>query len=107
MFKTRIASTTALFTFGLAAIGGTALAVAAPGYAAPDSTSSSGSSSTSSSDGKHSTPGSTPSHGKHSTPGTARLGATALFGPDGPVEPQNEIFLEDWYDKYQPIEPTP
>ena len=35
MIKTRIASTTALFTFGLAALGGTALAVAAPGNAAP------------------------------------------------------------------------
>ena len=35
MIKTRIAHTTALVTFGLAALGGTALAVAAPGNAAP------------------------------------------------------------------------
>ena len=35
MIKTRIAGTTALVTFGLAALGGTALAVAAPGNAAP------------------------------------------------------------------------
>jgi hypothetical protein len=44
MIKTRIASTAALFTFGLAAIGGTVLTVAAPANAAPkasDTTSSS------------------------------------------------------------------
>ena len=35
MIKTRIAHTTALLTFGLAALGGTALAIAAPGNAAP------------------------------------------------------------------------
>ena len=52
MIKTRIAGTAALFTFGLAAIGGTALVVAAPGYAdtgTSGSTSSSGSSSASTS----------------------------------------------------------
>ena len=35
MIKTRIASTAALATFGLAAIGGTALTIAAPANAAP------------------------------------------------------------------------
>ena len=47
MFKTRIASTAALFTFGLAALGGTALAVAAPGNADTGASSSTSSSSTS------------------------------------------------------------
>ena len=44
MIKTRIAGTAALFTFGFAAIGGTALTIAAPANAAPkasDTTSSS------------------------------------------------------------------
>jgi len=44
MIKTRIASTAALATFGLAALGGTALTIAAPANAAPkasDTTSSS------------------------------------------------------------------
>jgi hypothetical protein len=36
MIKTRIASTAALATFGVAAIGGTALTIAAPANAAPD-----------------------------------------------------------------------
>ena len=48
MIKTRIAGTAALFTFGLAAIGGTALTIATPAYAdtgAAGSTSSSGGSS--------------------------------------------------------------
>ena len=43
MIKTRIASTAALATFGLAALGGTALTIAAPANAAPkapDTTSS-------------------------------------------------------------------
>ena len=44
MIKTRIASTAALFTFGVAALGGTVVAIAAPANAAP---SASGSSSTS------------------------------------------------------------
>ena len=35
MIKTRIASTAAVFTFGLAAIGSTALTIAAPANAAP------------------------------------------------------------------------
>ena len=46
MFKTRIAGTAALFTFGLAALGGTALAVAAPGNAETGASSSTSSSST-------------------------------------------------------------
>ena len=41
MIKTRIAGTAALFTFGLAALGGTVVAVAAPAYATPGSSGSS------------------------------------------------------------------
>ena len=47
MIKTRIASTAALFTFGIAALGGTALVVAAPGNADTGASSSTSSSSTS------------------------------------------------------------
>ena len=39
MIKTRIASTAALFTFGLAALGGTVVAIAAPANADPGTTS--------------------------------------------------------------------
>ena len=41
MIKTRIASTAAVFTFGLAALGGTVVAVAAPANAETGTTSSS------------------------------------------------------------------
>ena len=47
MIKTRIAGTAAVFTFGLAAIGGTALAVAAPGNADTGASGSTSSSTTS------------------------------------------------------------
>jgi hypothetical protein len=43
MIKTRIASTAALFTFGLAALGGTVVAIAAPASADTGTTSSSSS----------------------------------------------------------------
>ena len=46
MIKTRIASTAALFTFGIAALGGTALVVAAPGNADTGASSSTSSSTT-------------------------------------------------------------
>jgi hypothetical protein len=42
MTKTRIASTAAVFTFGLAAIGGTVLTIAAPANAAPSTSVSGG-----------------------------------------------------------------
>jgi hypothetical protein len=48
MIKTRIASTAAVFTFGLAAVGGTVVAIAAPANA---ETGSAGSSSSASTDG--------------------------------------------------------
>jgi hypothetical protein len=51
MIKTRIAGTATVFTFGLAALGGTALAVAAPGNAAPSIEHEAGSTSTSASAG--------------------------------------------------------
>ena len=49
MIKTRVAGTAAIFTFGLAALGGTVVAIAAPANAETGSTSSSSSSSTSTS----------------------------------------------------------
>jgi hypothetical protein len=51
MIKTRIAGTAAVLTFGLAALGGTALAVAAPSNAAPSNEHGAGSTSTSAPDG--------------------------------------------------------
>ena len=47
MIKTRIASAAAVFTFGLAALGGTVVAIAAPANAETNTTSSSSSSQTS------------------------------------------------------------
>lgn len=47
MIKTRIASAAAVLTFGLAALGGTVVAIAAPANAETGTTSSSGSTSTS------------------------------------------------------------
>jgi hypothetical protein len=64
MIKTRIASAAAVFTFGLAALGGTVVAVAAPAYAAPSSSDSSSSS------------GSTPSSGTTSASGTTSTSAS-------------------------------
>ena len=59
MVKTRLASGAAAFVFGLATIGGTALTIAAPAYAAP------GASGTTSSSGSTSTSGNQPViHGK-------------------------------------------
>jgi len=55
MIKTRIASTAAVFTFGLAALGGAVVAIAGPANAGTGLTSSSDASSTSSPSGTTST----------------------------------------------------
>jgi hypothetical protein len=52
MIKTRIASTTAAFVVGLAAIGGTALTIAVPATAAPSSLAPSASTGSDQHDGK-------------------------------------------------------
>jgi hypothetical protein len=56
MIRTRIAGTAAVFTFGLAALGGTALSIAGPANAAPSNEHTAGSTSTSSHTGSPSTP---------------------------------------------------
>jgi hypothetical protein len=96
MIKNRIASTAAVATLGLAALGG--IALAAPGNAEPGAHS----------DTEHSAPGHagtkatekpSTSGGEHNAPSAPHLGT--MLG-DGP---QDEIFLEDWYDKVQPLDP--
>ena len=77
MIKTRIASTAALFTFGVAALGGTVVAIAAPADAAP---SASGSSSTSASTGTEKHDGTTtgPSSASTRTLGSDEGDGTAV-----------------------------
>ncbi|WP_319432501.1 hypothetical protein [Mycobacterium sp. RTGN5] len=100
MTKTRIASTAALFTFGLAALSGIALAVAAPGNADTGASSSSGSSSTSSSstsgtksDTKTATKSGTPSP---SAGPTSKLGSAPTSGVRSTGGALTSLGPDDW-----------
>jgi hypothetical protein len=53
MIKTRFAGTAAVFTFGLAALGGTVVAIAAPANAAPSASGTASASNTSTTPDRH------------------------------------------------------
>jgi hypothetical protein len=96
--KKLAASTAIAGSLGLAALGlGSGLALATPSTDSGSGTASSAGQSSPASQGTGiTTPGATaPSGGEHNTPGTTPHGPAGALTS---VEPQNEIFLEDWYD---------
>lgn len=88
MIKTRIAGTAALVTFGLAALGGAVLTVAAPANAAP---AASGTTSDTTSTGPTSKVGSTPTSGVNSTGGAKTSSASDLS-----AQPEARLQINPW-----------